>query len=122
MNVRKQILIISVLALVPAACTQRVYEPMLDGPQTATYQRDLAECRQLATTKAQRHDNRTAGAVVGGLVGAADADSGDEVGGLVAGAVIGGLVGSAEDKSEIKTERDKIVFHCLQGRGHKVVG
>lgn len=119
---RKTTILLTAMVLTTTACTQRVYQPMLDGPVTATYQRDLTECRQLAATKAQSNDGRTGGAIVGGLVGAVDSDDGDEVGGLIAGAVIGGLLGSAEDKSEIKTERDKIVFNCLRGRGHRVVG
>jgi len=120
--VKKTTILLTTLVLTTTACTDDVYQPMLDGPKGANYQRDLAQCRQLAATKAESNRGRTGGAVVGGLVGAAEADSGDEVEGLIVGAVVGGLIGSAEDKSAIKTERDKIVFHCLQGRGHKVVG
>ncbi len=119
---KKTTILLTTVLFATTACTQRVYQPMLDGPVTASYQRDLTECRRLAATKAQTNDGRTGGAIVGGLVGAAESDDGDEVEGLIAGAVIGGLIGSAEDKSEIKSERDKIVFNCLRGRGHKVVG
>jgi hypothetical protein len=59
---------------------------------------------------------------LGGLIGAVDSDDGDEAGGLLAGAVVGGLIGSAEEGSQISDERDKIVFNCLRGRGHNVVG
>lgn len=119
---KKATLLLMTVVLATAACTDDAYQPMLDGPVTARYQQDLNECRSLAATKAQTIDGRTGGAIVGGLVGGAESSNGNEVEGLIAGAVIGGLIGSAEDESKIKAERDKIVFHCLRGRGHRVVG
>ncbi len=118
---RKTTVLLTTMVLVTAACSDDVYRPILDGPVTARYQRDLNECRQLAATKPQTNDGRTAGAIIGGIAGASESDS-DRAGGLIAGAVIGGLLGSAEDSQNIKTERDKIVFRCLRGRGHRVVG
>ncbi|WP_371224649.1 glycine zipper family protein [Roseovarius sp. 2305UL8-3] len=108
---------VSMLGLFAAGCSNTPYEPIVDGPRGATYQNDLAQCRTLSTQKPKTHEGATAGAVIGGLAGAED-----DVEGVVAGAVIGGLIGSAADKSELTDERDVIVFNCMRGRGHNVVG
>jgi outer membrane lipoprotein SlyB len=105
-----------------AACTDDPYAPIVDGAKGAKYQQDLASCKQLSLEKSTTKAGATGGAVVGGLIGAAEADSGDALGGAVVGAVIGGLLGSAGENEEVDTARDQIVFNCLRGRGHNVVG
>lgn len=95
---------------------------IVDGPKTAAYQQDLKSCRQLSAQKKATHEGRNIGAVVGGLVGAAEADGGDALEGAIVGAAIGGLVGSVDETIEVDSERDKIVFNCMRGRGHNVVG
>lgn len=120
-NILKTTALIS-LGLFTAACSDSPYTPIVDGPQGAQFQSDLAACRQVSLQLENTNDGRTGGAIVGGLVGAADADDGDELGGLVAGALIGGAIGSAEESSEIQDARDRIVFNCMRGRGHNVVG
>ena len=100
-----------------AACSNGPYEPIVDGPKTAAYHQDLAECRQLSLQKEKTNDGTIGGAVIGGLIGA-----GESAENAVAGAVVGGLIGSAEESSEVNDERDTIVFNCMRGRSHKVVG
>lgn len=110
------------LGLFVAACSDDPYAPIVDGPQGAQFQSDLAACRQVSLQLEKTNDSRTGGAIVGGLVGAAEADDGDELGGAVAGALIGGALGSAEESSEVQEARNGIVFNCMRGRGHNVVG
>jgi outer membrane lipoprotein SlyB len=100
-----------------AACSQGPYEPIVDGPKNIVYQKDLAECRQLSLQKKKTNDGAIGGAVIGGLIGATE--SAEDA---IAGAVVGGLIGTAEEGSKVSDEQDAIVFRCLQGRGHKVVG
>lgn len=95
--------------------------PILDGPPSASYDADLAECRALARNQRQ-FDQETLGAAAlgagaGAVLGHWD-DDGDALGGAVAGALAGG-VASAVDVSE---RRAAIVLTCLRGRGHRVVG
>ncbi|MCA2011589.1 glycine zipper family protein [Cereibacter sphaeroides] len=97
------------------------YTPILDGPTTPAYQRDLAECQSLAANQRQ-FDRETWGAVAlgagaGALLGEAD-DGGDALGGAIAGALAGGAGGTVNANER----REGIVVECLRGRGHRVVG
>ncbi len=105
-----------------AACSDDPYAPIVDGPQGVNFQQDLASCRQVAQQKKSTNKGRNGGAVLGGLVGAAEADSGDALEGAIAGAVVGGVLGSAGENEDVEDARDKIVFNCMRGRGHNVVG
>ena len=107
------------LGLSLAACADGPYEPIVDGHVSRNYHSDLAQCRQVSAQKQSTGDGATAGAVIGGLVGGLEDES---VGGAVVGAALGGLIGSAEENSEVDDARDQIVFHCMRGRGHNVVG
>ncbi len=100
-----------------SACSDAPYEPIIDGPKTALYENDLAECRQLSLQKEKTNGGAIGGAILGGLIGATESG-----GDALAGAVIGGTVGSLEDGAEANDGRDAIVMRCMQGRGHKVVG
>lgn len=104
-----------------AACSGP-YTPIVDGAVGPRYQQDLAECRQVSMQKQPTNAGATGGAIVGGLIGGAEADDDDTLEGVVAGAIVGGLIGSAEEKAEVEKAKDKIVFHCMRGRGHNVVG
>jgi len=105
-----------------SACADGPYEPIVDGPQGIKYQQDLAACRQLSLQKQSTNTGRNVGVVIGGLAGAAEADDGDALEGAIAGAVLGGVVGSADENNTIEDARDQIVFNCMRGRGHNVVG
>ncbi len=107
--------------LVVSACSGP-YTPIVDGAVGPRYQQDLAECRQVSMQKQSTNAGATGGAIVGGLIGGVEADSNDTLEGVIAGAVVGGLIGSAEENAEVDDARDKIVFNCMRGRGHNVVG
>jgi outer membrane lipoprotein SlyB len=107
---------------VVAACSDDPYAPIVDGPRSAAFQKDLASCRQVAQQKKSTNIGRNGGAILGGLAGAAEADSGEALEGAVVGAVLGGVIGSASENGEVDEARDKIVFNCMRGRGHNVVG
>ena len=111
-----------VLGLSLAACSSGRYVLIDDGVKSASFQSDLSACEQLSLEREVGKDGATVGAVIGGLGGAAESDDGDELGGAVLGAVIGGLIGKAEDNAEAEEAREQIVFNCMKGRGHNVVG
>ncbi len=106
------------LVVFVSACAEGPYEPIVDGPRDAKYVSDLSACRQLSQQKQSDNSGAVTGAVLGGLVGGVEEDWE----GAVAGAAVGGLIGSAEDKSETLDAQDAIVFNCMRGRGHNVVG
>ena len=89
-NLFKPALLTSLILL--AACSEEPYSPIVDGRKSANFQQDLGACRTVAQKAQLSNQSTTAGAVVGGLVGAADADDGDELEGAIAGAVVGGLI------------------------------
>ncbi|MEL7465295.1 MAG: hypothetical protein AAFN79_14585 [Pseudomonadota bacterium] len=107
------------------------YRPIVDEPQTAAYEADLAECRQLALTEVRSFPGQAErrglfSLVVGGLIGAAiGADIGNTAAALT-GAAIGAAVGAAkaEDRTnrELAYERANVVAGCMEGRGYRVLG
>lgn len=113
--------------LLTAACadTGAAYNPIPDGPVSASYAPDLEQCRQLAARRAYLNgDTRTdalVGAGVGGLVGLAD-DEVSDVEGALAGAMVGAVAGAGAGMLETRDERRDIVVQCMRGRGHRVVG
>ena len=105
--------------LVLSACSNAPYEPIVDGEVSRDYHSDLNACRQVSAQKQTTNAGATGGAVIGGVIGGLEDES---VEGAVVGAAIGGLIGSAEEKAEVQDARDRIVFNCMRGRGHNVVG
>ena len=109
------------------ACSDTPYQPIVDGRTSPEYERDLVECRNLSLQK-QKDDSignqgAIAGAVAGGLIGLLDGGSvGDVVGGAAIGGAFGKISGDSEAEEKLDAQRDQIVFNCLRGRGHKVVG
>ncbi|MGB3456680.1 MAG: glycine zipper family protein [Litorimonas sp.] len=104
------------------ASTGADYTPVIDGPEAPTFQADLQDCQELATTKKfDNGDTRTdaaVGAGVGAVIGVIDGGVAE----AAAGAVIGGLFGAGGGALETRDERKDIVMACMTGRGHKVVG
>ena len=119
-NLFKPALLTSLILL--AACSEEPYSPIVDGRKSANFQQDLGACRTVAQKAQLSNQSTTAGAVVGGLVGAADADDGDELEGAIAGAVVGRLLGRASGNEELDERRERIVFICMRDRGHRGVG
>jgi hypothetical protein len=110
-------------ALALGACTAPVDRPLtVDGTRNANFNDDYADCHTMAATFKDGTGGEYAatGAVVGGLIGAADAD--DALEGAVVGAAVGGLVGTAEATSERDHTRRDVLIRCMQNRGHNVVG
>ena len=106
--------------VVIAGCADQPEEFIVDGPRNAAFNRDLAECKQLSLQKEKGNSGAIGGAVIGGLIGGVD--SSEPLEGAIAGAVVGGLLGSAEDLADLDDAQRDIVFNCMRGRGHKIVG
>ena len=118
MNTKLTVLATGLFALAACADNGARDRPILDGAPTPVYEADLAECRTLAEN--QFSQDTLGATMLGAGLGAAlgEADGDDALGGAVAGGLAGG-VASAVDLNE---RRDSIVFECLRGRGHRVVG
>ena len=98
------------------------YTPVVDYKHvTAAYQKDLQECRALATqVQANREKEVVGNALAGALLGAgiSAALGGDSNYGARYGAVRGGLSSAGNAVQGGK----QIVTNCLIGRGHRVLG
>ncbi len=118
------LLALSSLAVTACANTGAAYRPIVDGPQDAKYEHDLADCQRIAQQREYLNgDTRTAmlaGALIGGALGALtnNSDSEDVFDGMLGGAAAGGLSGAADAHGE----RREIVLNCMAGRGHNVLG
>jgi hypothetical protein len=101
------------------ACTD--YAPILDGPESETYQSDVAACQSLAASQKRFNQDALGAAVAGGLLGVAVANhdgSATTVEGLIGGALIAYVMA----QGDAVEEKEDIVVACMQGRGHRVVG
>ncbi len=111
--------------LVVAGCAQ-FYKPAVDlkGADQATYEADLAQCRDQARQEVAEAPPVVGGAILLGLVGAAlglyatgpfDGGSGAAIGaaaGAATGAALGGLV--------VSSKQVKVIDGCLLSRGYTV--
>ncbi|MCP4822379.1 MAG: glycine zipper 2TM domain-containing protein [Shimia sp.] len=105
------------------ACSAPVDRPLaVDGTRNAHFDDDLRACHTLATNYKDGSGRQEAavGAVLGGVVGATEADN--DLEGALVGAAIGGLLGSAEASSKMQDTRRDVLVNCMQNRGHSVVG
>lgn len=122
----KRIVAMSTAAcLVVAGCAQ-FYKPAVDlkGADQATYEADLAQCRDQARQEVAEAPPVVGGAILLGLVGAAlglyatgpfDGGSGAAIGaaaGAATGAALGGLV--------VSSKQVKVIDGCLLSRGYTV--
>lgn len=126
----KRILI--VMLLLSGCTTVTEYSPVVDFnadlAKIQSYNKDLAECRQLALQRQSQGRKAAAGAIGGVLVGAAlGALGGSLYGGNTAsnlhdaglGAVVGGASGVYGATK--KNTRQNIVAQCLANRGYNVL-
>ncbi len=111
--------------LVVAGCAQ-FYRPAVDlkGADQATYEADLAQCRNQAEQSVAEAPPVVGGALAGAFLGAVlgfsatgpfDGGTGTAIGaaaGGAAGAVLGGLV--------VSSEQAKAIDGCLRSRGYMV--
>lgn len=107
------------LGLALTACAKKPYEPITDGPKSASYNSDLAECRQFSQQKQADGSGGAAGAIGGGITAGV---FGGSTGDVVASIALGGIFGSAEDSAKTQSLRNRIVFNCMRGRDHNVIG
>lgn len=110
---------VALAALFAAACAD--YAPVLDGPESESYQSDLSACQNLAASQERFNQEALGGAVAGGLLGAAVANhegSATTAEGLIGGALIAYVMAQVE---AVEAKEDLVVA-CMQGRGHRVVG
>ena len=117
--------LLPILALSACATGGAAHQPIIDGPQDARYQQDLAQCRTYAEQRSYDNaDVRTQaliGAGIGGLLGLSNARSADE-GDFFTGAAIGAIFGGGAEALETRGQRREILLNCLAGRGHRILG
>jgi outer membrane lipoprotein SlyB len=120
--------------LLLGACAQtRDYAPTVDTrasnpAATANYDRDLQECKDLATQAAGNTATEAAiGAGVGGAIGAgtgaivgAVADKNVGTAAMI-GAAAGGVAGAAKQGFESDSKYKKTFRDCMRSRGHNVI-
>jgi outer membrane lipoprotein SlyB len=112
---RPMLLIAAVLA---AGCSAHP-DPIVDtkGVNMATYERDLAECKQYGAQIQPAKGvakGAAAGAAVGAAVGAINHDVGE-------GAAVGAVSGGASSAVKADEDRQDVVKRCMRGRGYKVL-
>lgn len=107
------------LALVLSGCA--TYTPVIDeSAGIGVYERDLAECQQLAR-RADVGSNAAAGAAVGAIFGAllgAAIGGHDFIGAGARAGAVGGLAGGVERAA---VDQRVIVTRCMERRGYAVV-
>lgn len=106
--------------LATAGCGARHGGVVIDpeGVDMARYQRDLADCRQIARqVDGKAAGGAVGGAVVGGAVGGIVGDSGT----VAKGAGVGGVLGLARGARATRREQQKVVKNCLRNRGYAVL-
>ncbi len=94
--------------------------PVIDpaGVDMVQYEKDLAECEQIAQQVEQKAGEKAVGgALVTGAIGAVLGGSD----GAKKGAGVGLIGGAARGSGETSRERDKVVKNCLRNRGYAVL-
>jgi outer membrane lipoprotein SlyB len=114
----------TLLALAGCANTGADVRPIVDtqGINQAQYERDLADCQNLAQQQSGAGESaaKTAvgGAAVGGLIGLVTGGNGTRIAQSAGvGAVIGGATGAYSGNKA----QEGIVKRCLTGRGYRVL-
>lgn len=108
-----------------AACSAPVDRRLVvDGTRNAAFETDYAHCHALARSYSDGSTKEAAlaGAAVGAVAVAVDAEKEDRLGGAVAGAGLGALLGAAGAQEDLDKERRNVLIRCMQNRGHRVVG
>ena len=95
-------------------------KPVIDpaGVDMTSYEKDLAECEQVALQVEQKAGEQgLGGALVVGAIGAVLGGSD----GAKKGAGVGLIGGAAEGAGDTNRERSTVVKNCLRNRGYKVL-
>jgi outer membrane lipoprotein SlyB len=111
----------TLVLLVATACTT-TDEIIIDtkGVNMASYDTDLAECREYSDQVAvgeKAAKGAASGAVVGGAIGAIVGNSSD----AARGAGVGAVTGGAKGVSRGEQDKVRVVKNCLRGRGYRVL-
>jgi len=122
---KRAMLFFSVIFLTSCAA----YNPVVD-PQSvendAKYDRDIAECREIAGSNTDTGSSVAKHGLIGGAIGTGTGAllgliSGNTVRGLATGAVIGGVAGGVKGGYRSEQEYEVIFRNCLEGRGYNVL-
>jgi uncharacterized protein YcfJ len=122
---KKTISLFSILIL--SSCAG--YSPVVD-PQSisnhAKYDRDVAECREVAKSNTDTGKSVAKHGIIGGAIGTGTGAllgliGGNTVRGLATGAVIGGVAGGVTGGYEGEREYEAIFRNCMRGRGYNVL-
>ena len=106
------------------------WEPTVDpraGSSQDTLNRDLAECKELASkasggTATEVAKGTGMGAIGGAAAGAViGAVTGNAARGAATGAAIGGVGGAAKEGLSAEQQYKRSYVKCLEGRGHRVI-
>lgn len=122
---KKAILLFSILIL--SSCAS--YSPVVDTQSIsndAKYDRDVAECRELARSNTDTGKSVAKQGLIGGAIGTGTGTligliAGNTVKGLATGAVIGGVAGGVKGGYESEREYEAIFRNCMRGRGYNVL-
>ncbi|MFQ5803295.1 MAG: hypothetical protein ACE5JQ_10410 [Candidatus Methylomirabilales bacterium] len=127
--VKRYWVLLPVALLFAAGCASS-YRPPVDPTFTtdsARYQKDLYECKQIAESYSDDVGKETGkGALIGGAIGAAGgAAIGAAVGAPGAGAAIGATTGAATGAAvggtSAKSKYEKTYDACMRNRGYKLL-
>ena len=126
-SLRKLAMLGIALAVLPlSACAGggAAYVPIIDGPQNAKFQQDIAQCQALAEQRSYNNSDVKTGAVAGAAVGAVAGllRRGNSNSDPLIGGAVGGVYGGGGAALGTRTERKNIVKRCMSGRGHRVLG
>ncbi|PRY25169.1 hypothetical protein CLV78_102346 [Aliiruegeria haliotis] len=99
------------------------YTPVIDGPVSANYNSDLAQCQSLAASQGTVNSETGAAALTGAALAGGTAALIDNTGSnardaALVGAVAGGISSAAQNVSQ----KEVIVRNCMRSRGYNVVG
>lgn len=126
-----RLIIVGILALWLGGCASYGgWEPTVDpraGTNQDTLNRDLADCKELASKASGGTGTEAAkgaavgavgGAAVGAIIGAVSGHAGT---GAALGAAIGGTGGAAHEGLSAEQQYKRSYVKCLEGRGHRVI-
>ncbi len=121
----------AIMSITLVACSGTGHQPIVDfatspGKTQASYERDLAECRQYAervsTGRSAGRGALTGGAVGGAMSGLVGAIIGEDFGtSLAAGAAAGAVGGGAGGAASAVRTQEQIINNCMRGRGYNVL-
>ena len=113
-------LLIASLSILTACTTTDEIIIDTKGVNMASYETDLAECREYTEQVAvgeKAAKGAASGAVVGGAIGAIVGNSSN----AARGAGVGAVTGGAKGVSQGEQDKVRVVKNCLRGRGYRVL-